>query len=404
VTIDFVHQIVHGFWPGRISPTVESAIDLLLLSVRFNAVSVRTAVEDFIADASHSPQLLLRSIEVLLSKCAPTARLEAALRSQLRFFIGSRDHISEFVRLPLAVLDRVLRDAIDEIDKIDMNAFLTFFEACLTHHGTSASVLLRTVDLSLLTSEHQLRLFRNVNFDWRFLPPTADSFIRRLACDSVSAAAERAQLSAQSNELLRLRQEKEEMMSTIEFERNLVSRQSESLDSIHRELKEMRSSLAASRDIADRAVTRLIAFEESQIEALRSVKDDLVPVPAASRQIVSRNPWVDRGALGNLANFNRLLGAYPLDQFEWGIAYNTVGPEPIAVCKWNRGYRLLIKTFVPHGDNASGFHIGTAVFTCGTDDAESRDGFYHRYLNSSFAPCCGSHGLCGHRVIYTRYR
>jgi hypothetical protein len=344
---------------------------------------------------------LLRSIEVLLSNCATTARLEAALRSQLPFFIGSRDHISEFVRLPVAVLDRVLRDA---IDRIDLNAFLTFFEACLTHHGTSASVLLRTVDLSLLTSEDQLRLFRNVNFDWRFLPSTADSFIRRLVCDSVSAAAQQAQLSAQSIELSRLRQEKDELMSTIENQRNLLSRQSESLDSIHGELKEMRTSLAASRDFAARAVTRLIDFEESQIQELRSVKNDLVPVLAASRQIVSRNPWVNRGALGDLANFHRLRGAYPLDQFEWGIAHNTFGPEPIAVCNWNRGYRLLIKTFVPHGDNASGFHLGTAVFTCGTDDAESRGGFYHRYLNRSFAPCCGSNGLCGHRVIYTRYR
>jgi hypothetical protein len=122
----------------------------------------------------------------------------------------------------------------------------------------------------------------------------------------------------------------------------------------------------------------------------------------ASTQLLDRNEWVDRGSLGDFANFKRLLSSYPLTKYEWGMIYNTYGPEPVIVSNWNLGARLIIRTFVPHGDNAATFHMGTAMFTYGTNDAESKTCFCHRYVNHVFAPCCGCQGDKSGYHIYTR--
>ncbi len=71
------------------------------------------------------------------------------------------------------------------------------------------------------------------------------------------------------------------------------------------------------------------------------------------------------------------------------------------ITKWNRGIRIKIVDLIPHGDNASSFHTGTCVFTKGTDDKESKQGyFYHRYVNSNDAVCCGYNGNANEVAVF----
>ena len=76
--------------------------------------------------------------------------------------------------------------------------------------------------------------------------------------------------------------------------------------------------------------------------------------------------------------------------------------EEIRITNWNRGTRIFTAEMIPHGDNATQFHIGRAMWTKDTDDEESKIGFYHRYVNSNFQPCCPSNGQADLAIFVRR--
>jgi hypothetical protein len=160
------------------------------------------------------------------------------------------------------------------------------------------------------------------------------------------------------------------------------------IESLRGAIDGLRASAVESQRLANAAVE----IAKVQEPLVKSVKNDLGTVLEASKMVLERNPWIDRGALHSMNHFNELKAAYPLHKFQWGIAYNHVGPEPVTVCGWNRGIRIIGRA-TAHGDNGSQLHPGTYMFTCGTDDPESRTGFCHRYVNLALGPCCGSHGV-----------
>eukprot|EP01080_Neovahlkampfia_damariscottae_P002349 gene2349-2817_t len=99
--------------------------------------------------------------------------------------------------------------------------------------------------------------------------------------------------------------------------------------------------------------------------------------------------------IGTLAEFDEIVKKYPLDKYEFFGTYNYSSPSPLQFSRWNRGIRVFFRDFYPHADDAKNFHIGNAIFTRDTDDSESKSGFYHRYVDSNFKPCCcGSNEQC----------
>jgi hypothetical protein len=106
--------------------------------------------------------------------------------------------------------------------------------------------------------------------------------------------------------------------------------------------------------------------------------------------------------VGEIYNIDNILSSYPVTQYQYGSVYNNKTIEEITISTWNRGLRVFFPRFIPHGDNATSFHMGTAIFTRDTDDNESKGTFYHRYVKSDFVPCCGSNGSINTLPIYVR--
>jgi len=95
-------------------------------------------------------------------------------------------------------------------------------------------------------------------------------------------------------------------------------------------------------------------------------------------------------------DYDKLSQSYPyLTQYEWGGIYNNKNPMPLLIMGWNKGIRVLFRDFYPHGDNPLNLHIGNSMWTRDTEDSESKGVWKHRYINSSYAICCGSNGVGG---------
>jgi hypothetical protein len=247
---------------------------------------------------------------------------------------------------------------------------MAFLEHCLDVHGPSASVLISKIDDSMLTIEHQGRLLRQAKFDWTFLGAGLGRLIGNLANTSVRQAGALADKEGMEE---RLRNDIAGLTRAVVEQRNEIGH-------LRHEIKELVNGMQ-------------MQIREASVESLRKIDE-------VEREV--RNPWVDRGELGDVENFSRLLRDYPTHQFQWGVSYNTYGPEPVSVGHWNRGSRIVIQTMVPHGDKATSFRRGTAMFTCGTDDAENKNCFYHRYVNHLYA-VEDTNGTAGHVHIWTRH-
>jgi len=114
---------------------------------------------------------------------------------------------------------------------------------------------------------------------------------------------------------------------------------------------------------------------------------------------LSLKPWVN---VGTILDYDKISQNYPfLTEYEWGGIYNNKNPMPLMIMGWNRGIRVLFRDFYPHGDNPISLHIGNSMWTRDTDDSESKGVWKHRYINSSYAVCCGSNGVGG-LSIYVR--
>lgn len=106
--------------------------------------------------------------------------------------------------------------------------------------------------------------------------------------------------------------------------------------------------------------------------------------------------------VGQLKDLQQVLNEYPLTHYVFGLAYNSPAPLEVEITNWNRGRRVFIKNLIPHGDNASTFHSGRAMFTNETDDTESKGCYYHRYVTPDFKPCCGTNGKCDTLPLYAK--
>jgi hypothetical protein len=76
---------------------------------------------------------------------------------------------------------------------------------------------------------------------------------------------------------------------------------------------------------------------------------------------------------------------YPSEKWEYGAIRPDGGfIDKILVTTWNRGTRIFFPQMIPHGDNVYSFHMGTNMYTRGTDDPQSKDKktFTHSYVNS----------------------
>jgi hypothetical protein len=142
---------------------------------------------------------------------------------------------------------------------------------------------------------------------------------------------------------------------------------------------------------------------------------------------VQPNPWVRAGVNQTKAAWDTLIGMYPPDRYEWGIAYNTpTGPSTnindgpgatvhrVTFSSWNGGIRVMTEMYLEGDGSAAdpptGFFMGGAAWFFGTpgtfDDACTQAGaFKHEYfqLSGTGITFVASNG-CGGGTWYVRLR
>jgi hypothetical protein len=107
--------------------------------------------------------------------------------------------------------------------------------------------------------------------------------------------------------------------------------------------------------------------------------------------------------VGTVEQLDKILKDYPGTEYEYYGLYNHLVPAKLLVTIWNRGTRVFFESCVPHGDNATQFHIGNAMWTKDTDDTESKGAYYHRYVDQNFKTCpCGSNGSNTQMKIFVK--
>jgi hypothetical protein len=227
-----------------------------------------------------------------------------------------------------------------------------------------------------------------------------ESHLREVVLSRIEAAIE--QLSLEVAALRSVSEAGQKVVSEVNEMRTEIQSLRGAIDSLG-------TRLSASAIESQRLANTAVEIAKAQEPLVKSVKNDLGTVVEASKIVLERNPWIDRGELQSMKHFYELKAAYPFTKFQWGIAYLHLGPQPVTVCCWNKGIRM-IGTFSAHGDDGAQLHPGTYILTCETVDPESKTGFCHRYTNHLLAPCCGSHGVSnsygmgGNQVhIWTRY-
>jgi hypothetical protein len=124
----------------------------------------------------------------------------------------------------------------------------------------------------------------------------------------------------------------------------------------------------------------------------KNIADRLTALEAAPQA----SPWLKAGENSSKAAWDDLLTKYPLDKYEWGVAYNTVPNDVhrVIVSTWNQGIRILTEEYLEgdadNNDPPGNLWIGGAAWfydTKGTfDDAcTSAGSFKHLYWQRSAA-------------------
>lgn len=111
------------------------------------------------------------------------------------------------------------------------------------------------------------------------------------------------------------------------------------------------------------------------------------------------NNWICAGILKDIED---ILLKYPPLEYEHGMFHNNRTIERVSICSWNVGVRVIFPTFIPHGDNSTNFHKGTAMYIRGLHDQNDKNHFQHKYVDSNFKDCCGSNGNSDSREVYVR--
>jgi archaellum component FlaC len=441
--------------------------------VKCDAPLIRSDVERFISDPQNSHSLLLPSIELLLKEECATDCLEAALKSQLKSFLGDR----RLSQLPLPMLHRLFSGF--EVDKSEVDAFIEFTEMCLATHHRPASILMSTVHPSLLTIGQKMRLLGLEDFDWSYmrLGDTIGELIRSNARQAEIIEADRCEISGLRSDVVRVLEAFRQCDRMIESlagvvrslealsgrEQQMQTRledMSETVKRLEGEVNRQGQAISVVKECATRvseAVTKIEFEVRGHGQAIGGIEKSLTGLSSTSgrieeamktqgrniaevqntagaivavsnkidgdltmqRQAVTKvqetgtrievaltrpvhpaNPWVRRGELKDLWDIRRGNGAL---LYQWGIACSFgEPPQPFTLSGWGSGWRLTVQVSVPRGNDGGSLQRATVVFTLNTQDPESKDKWYMRYVDSELRYQGWGCGDAGSTPIYNR--
>jgi hypothetical protein len=111
---------------------------------------------------------------------------------------------------------------------------------------------------------------------------------------------------------------------------------------------------------ADLNISKAITNEIHHREKLLTMLED--------NKYIARKPWF---TIGSLSEFFYLIKQYPLNVYEWGVAYNSNEPIPVIISNWNVGIRITGSIFYPQGDDIRAMTRGTVMFSYATKDEET---------------------------------
>lgn len=112
------------------------------------------------------------------------------------------------------------------------------------------------------------------------------------------------------------------------------------------------------------------------------------------------SPWV---WAGDLAGLDGLIASNPLDQWQYGVRYNSAynSIHEVVINSWNRGVRVTVTPNYPQGDNINSLEFGTALFTKDLDGQTPGQWLHNYYRNN--APVW-SNGVADGVQVYRRQR
>lgn len=141
-------------------------------------------------------------------------------------------------------------------------------------------------------------------------------------------------LSELRQESAGVRGEVQGLVQAARLDQNASDRLLDEIQQLKPALLTSTGQLQRSVDQSGRVMSQMVAGPVNQIQLLTTQAQLIQTVHDRVRE---GNPWEDRGEIGDMANCTMLLAKFPLTKYQWGIAYNTYGPEPVTVCKWNLG-------------------------------------------------------------------
>eukprot|EP01095_Lingulamoeba_sp_RSL-Kostka_P008469 TRINITY_DN2847_c0_g1_i1.p1 TRINITY_DN2847_c0_g1~~TRINITY_DN2847_c0_g1_i1.p1 ORF type:complete len:198 (-),score=59.27 TRINITY_DN2847_c0_g1_i1:36-629(-) len=93
-------------------------------------------------------------------------------------------------------------------------------------------------------------------------------------------------------------------------------------------------------------------------------------------QLLEERKWKK---IGKMMDWETLQNTYSMDEYEWGVKYNTNYARVVDVTTWNRGIRITIRHPYPQGDSTN-MKYGTSTWKKETDDSKNIPGFLHKYV------------------------
>jgi hypothetical protein len=127
-------------------------------------------------------------------------------------------------------------------------------------------------------------------------------------------------------------------------------------------------------------------------------------------------PWIACGTIGQISTATFELPNFSPVTFEYGIAFITKEPLPVAVTAWNSGARIYNKQpiFVNSDFPMTAMNYGGFMFIKDTQSTEDNEcssvgGYRHNYwkldANNNVVPTFGSGGCYGNTLtVYCRRR
>ncbi len=178
-----------------------------------------------------------------------------------------------------------------------------------------------------------------------------------------------------------MREMKESIISSV---RDITQDMKGEIINSQREMKE--SSINYVRDVTqtmkEEIINSQIKIKESNISNVRDITQTIKGDIINCQKENSSKSW---GKVGTLGEVEEIMKKYPTTEYTYGMNHNNSNIEEVAIHTWNKGIRVFFKYFYPQGDDGGKLTIGNSIFTKGTDDNESQQGyFYQRYVDEKF--------------------